>query len=79
MISVHFQGETFNIIVVQVYAPTTNVEEAWVEWFYQDLQDLLTPDKEVLYIIRGWNRKVGSQEIPGITGKFDLGEQNETG
>jgi len=79
MISVHFQGKTFNITVTQVYAPTTNDEESGVELFYQDLQDLLTPNKEVFYIIKGWNTKVGSQEIPGITGKFDLGEQNETG
>ena len=74
MISVHFQGETFNIIVVQVYAPTTNVEEAWVEWFYQDLQDLLelTPKKDVLFIIGDWNAKVESQAIPGITGNLAL-------
>ena len=75
MISVHFQGKPFSIIVIQVYAPTGNAEEAEVEWFYEDLQDLLelTPQKEVLYIIGDWNAKVGSQEIPGVTGKFDLG------
>ena len=77
MISVHFQGKPLNITVIQVYAPTTNAEEAEVEWLYQDLQNLLTPNKEVLYIIRGCNTKVGSQGIHGITGKFDLGEQNE--
>ena len=78
MISVHFQGKPFNIIVIQVYAPTSNAEEAEVEWFYEDLQDLLelTPKKDVLFIIGDWNAKVGSQEIPGITGKFG---QNEAG
>ena len=81
MISVHFQGKPFNITVIQVYAPTTNAEEAEVEWFYEDLQDLLelTPKKDVLFIIGDWNAKVGSQEIPGGTGKFGLGVQNEAG
>ena len=81
MISVHFQGKPFNIIVMQVYAPTSNNEEAEVEWFYEDLQDLLelTPKKDVLFIIGDWNAKVGSQEIPRVTGKFDLGVQNEAG
>ena len=67
MISVHFQGQSFNITVIQVYAPTTNAEEAEVEWFYEDLQDLLelTPKEDVLFIIGDWNEKVGSQEIPG--------------
>ena len=80
MISVHFQGKPFNITVVQVYAPSTNAKEAEVEWFYEDLQDLqkLTPKKVVLFII-DWNAKVGSQEIPGVTGKFGLGVQNEAG
>ena len=75
MISAHFQGESFNIIVIQVYAPTTNAEEAEVEWFYDDLQDLLelTPQKDVLFITGDWNAKVGSQEIAGVTGKFGLG------
>ena len=69
MISVRFQGKPFNIMVIQVYAPTSNVEEAEVEWFYEDLQDLLelTPKKDVLYILPDWNAKVGSQEIPGIS------------
>ena len=81
MISVHFQGKPFNIMVIQVYAPTSNAEEAEVEWFYEDLQDLLelTPKKDVLFIIGDWNAKVGSQEIPGVTGKFGLGVQNEEG
>ena len=81
MISVHFQGKPFNITVIQVYAPTSNVEEAEVEWFYEDLQDLLelTPKKGVLFIIGDWNAKVGSQETPGVTGKFGLGIQNEVG
>ena len=81
MINVHFQGKPFNIIVIQVYAPTSNVEEAEVEWLYEDLQDLLelTPKKDVLFIIGDWNAKVGSQEIPGVTGKFGLGVQNEAG
>ena len=75
MISVCFQGKPFNIMVLQVYAPTSNAEEAEVKWFYEDLQDLLelTPQKDVLFIIRDWNAKVGSQEIPGVTGKFGLG------
>ena len=79
MISVHFQGKPLNIIVNQIYAPTTNAEEA--EWFYEDLQDLLelTPEKDVLFTIGDWNAKVGSQEIPGVTGKFGLIVQNETG
>ena len=78
MISVNFQGKPFNITVIQVYPPTTNAEEAEVEWFYEDLQDLLglTPNKDVLFIIGGWNAKVGSQEIPGVRGKFGLGVQN---
>ena len=81
MISVHFQGKPFNITVIQVYAPTTNAEEAAVEWLYEDLQDLLeiTPQKDVLFIIEDWNAKVGSQETPGVTGKFGLGIQNEAG
>ena len=79
MISVHFQGKPFNITVIQVYAPTSNSEEAEVERFYEDLQNLLelTPKKDILFIIGYWNAKVGSQEIPGITGKFGLGVQNE--
>ena len=78
MISVHFQGKPFNITVIQVCAPTSNAEEAEVEWFYEDLQDLLelTPKKDVLFIIGDWNAKVGSQEICGVTG-FALGVQNE--
>ena len=81
MISVHFQGKPFNITVIQAYAPTSNAEEAEVEWFYEDLQGLseLTPKKDVLFIIWDWNAKVGSQETPGVTGKFDLGVQNEAG
>ena len=81
MISVRFQGKPFNITVTQVYAPTTNAEEAEVEWFYEDLQDLLelTPKRDVLFIIGDWNAKVGSQETPGVTGKFGLGVQNEAG
>ena len=80
-ISVRFQGKPFNITVIQVYAPTSNAEEAEVEWFYEDLQYRLelTPPKDVLFIIGDWNTKVGSQEIPGITGKFGLGVQNEAG
>ena len=80
-ISVHFQGKPFNITVIQVYAPTSNAEEAEVEWFYEDLQGLLelTPQKDVLLIIGDWNEKVGSQETPGITGKFSLGVQKEAG
>ena len=79
MISVHFQGKPFNITVIQVYAPTSNAEEAEVERFYEDLQDLLelTPKRDILFIIGAWNAKVGSQEIPGVTGKFGLGVQNE--
>ena len=75
MISVHFQGKPFSITVIQAYAPTSNTEEAEVEWFYEDLQDLLelTPRKDVLFIIGDWNAKVGSQETPGVTGKFGLG------
>ena len=75
MISVHFQGKPFNITAIQVYAPTSNAEEAEDERFYEDLQDLLelTPPKDILFIIRDWNAKVGSQETPGITGKFGLG------
>ena len=81
MISVCFQGKPFNITVIQVYALTNNAEEAEVEWFYEDLQDLLelTPRKDVLFIIEDWNAKIGSQEIPGVTGKFSLGVQNEAG
>ena len=81
MISVRFQGNPFNITVIQVYAPTSNTEEAEIEWFYEDLQDLLelTPKKDILFIIGDWNAKVGSQEIPGVTGKFGLGMQNEAG
>ena len=81
MISVSFQGKPFNIMVIQVYAPSSNVEEAEVEQFYEDLQDLLelTPKKDVLFIIGDWNAKVGSQEIPGVTGKFGLGVQNGAG
>ena len=79
MISVRFQGKPFNITVIQVYAPTSNAEEAEVEWFYEDLQDLLepAPKKDVLFIIGDWNAKVGSQETPRVTGKFGLGLQNE--
>ena len=79
MISVRFQGKPFNITVIQAYAPTSNAEEA--EQFYEDLQDLLelTPKKDVLFIIGEWNAKVGSQETPGVTGKFGLGVQNEAG
>ena len=79
MISVHFQGKPFNITVIQVCAPTTNVEEA--EQFYEDLEDLLelTPKKDVLFIIGDWNAKVGSQETPAVTGKFGFGIQNEAG
>ena len=79
MISVRFQGKPFNITVIQAYAPTSNAEEAEVEWFYEDLQDLLelTLKKDVLFIIGDWNAKVGSQETPGVTGKFGFGVQNE--
>ena len=81
MVSVHLQGKPFNITVIQVCAPTSNAEEAEVERFYEDLQDLLelTPKKDVIFIIGEWNARVGSQEIPGITGKFGLGVQNEAG
>ena len=81
MISVRFQGKPFNITVIQVYAPTSNTEEAEVEWLYEDLQDLLelTPPKDVLFIIGDWYAKVGSQETPGVTGKFGLGIRNEAG
>ena len=81
MTSVHFQGKPFNITVIQVYAPTSNADEAEVKRFYEDLQDLweLTPKKDVLFIIGDWNAKVGSQETPGVTGKFGLGIPNEAG
>ena len=81
MISVHFQGKPFNITVIQVYAPTSNAEEAEVKQFYEDLQDLLEliPKKDDLFIIGDWNAKVGRQKIPGVTGKFGLGVQNEAG
>ena len=81
MISVRFQGKSFNITVIQVYAPTSNAEEAEIERFYEDLQDLLelTPKKDVLLIIGDCNAKVGSQEKPGVTGKFGLGVRNEAG
>ena len=81
MISVRLQGKPFNIPVIQVYAPTSNTEEAEGEWFYEDLHDLseLTPKKDVLFIIGDWNTKVGSQETPGVTGKFGLGMRNEAG
>ena len=81
IISVHLQGKPFNITVIQVYAPTSNAEEAEVEWFYEDLQDLLelTPKKDVLFIIGDRNTKVGSQETPGVTGKVGLGMRNEAG
>ena len=81
MISVRFQGKPFNITVIQVYAPNSNAEEAEVAWFYEDLQGLLelTPQKDVLFIIGDWNTKVGSQETPGVTGKFGLGIRKEAG
>ena len=81
MISVHFQGKPFNIMVIQAYAPTSNAEEAEVEWFYEYTQDLLelTSKKDVLFIIGDWNAKVGSQETPGVTGKFGLGVWNDAG
>ena len=81
MISVRFQGKPFNIMVIQVYAPISNTEEAEDERFYEDLQDLLelTPKKDVLFIIGDWNAKVGSQQTSGVTGKFGLGVQNKTG
>ena len=81
MISVHFQGKPFNMMAIQVYALSSNAEEAETEWFYEDLQDLLelTPKKDVLFIMGDWNAKVGSQETPGVTGIFGLGVQNEAG
>ena len=81
MISVRFQGKQFNIMAIQVYAPTSNAKVTEVEWFYEDILDLLelTPKKVVLFIIGDWNAKVGSQETPGVTGKFGLGVQNEAG
>ena len=81
MLSVCFQGKPFNITVIQVYAPTTNAKEAEVERFYEDLQDLLelTPKRDILFIIGAWNAKVGSQEIPGVTGKFGRAVQNKAG
>ena len=81
MISVHFQGKSFNITVIQAYAPTSNAEKAEVEQCYEDLQDLLevTPKRDVLFIIGDWNAKVGSQETPGVTGKFGLGMRNKAG
>ena len=81
MIFVRLQGKPFNITVIQVSAPTINVEEAEVEWFYEDLQDLLelTPPKDILFIIRDWNAKAGSQETAGVTGIFGLGMRNEAG
>ena len=81
MLSVHSQGKPFSITVIQVYAPASNSEEAEVEWFYEDLQDFLelTPKKDVLFTVGDWNVKVGSQETPGVTGKFGLGMQNEAG
>ena len=81
MISVRLQGKPFNTTAIQVYAPTSNAEEAEVEWFYENLQDLLelTPKKDVLFFIGDWNAKIGSQEILGVTSKFDLGLQNEAG
>ena len=81
MVSVRFQGKPFNITVIQVYATTSNAEEAEVEWFYEALQDLLelTPKKDVLFILGDWNAKVGSQETLGVTGKFGLGMRKEAG
>ena len=81
MISVHFQGKPFNVTVIQAYSPTSNAEEAEIEWFYEDLQYLLalTPLKDVFFIIGDWNAKLGSQETAGVTGKFGLGMQNEQG
>ena len=81
MISVRLQGKPFNIMVIQIYAPTRNAEETEVERFYEDLQDLLelTPKRDILFIIGDWNVKVGSQETPGVTGKFGLGIRNEAG
>ena len=81
MISVSLQGKSLNITEIKVYVPTSNAEKAEVEWFYEDLQDLLelTPKKDVIFIIGDWNAKEGSQEIPGVTGKFGLGVKNEAG
>ena len=83
MISVHFQGKPFNVMVIQAFAPTRNAEEAEVEWLYEDIQDLLKlkkkKKKDVLFIIGDWNARVGSQETPGVTGKFGLGIRNEAG
>ena len=81
MISVHFQDKLFNITIMQFYAPNSNAKEAEVEWFCEDLQDLLelTPTKDMLFIIGDWNAKVGGQEILGVTGKFGLGIRNEAG
>ena len=81
MISVHFQGKPFSIMVIQVHAPNSNTEEAEVEWFYENLQDFLElkPKKDVLFIIGDWNAKVGSQETLGVAGKFGLGIRNEAG
>ena len=81
MISIRLQGKPFNITVIQVHAPTINAQEADVEQFYEDLQDLLelTPKKDVLFITGDWKAKVGSQETPGVTGKFGLGVRNEAG
>ena len=81
MISVRFRGKPFNITVIQAYAPTSNAEEDELEWFYEDLQDLLelTPIKDVLFLLGDWNAKVGSQETPGVIGKLGLGVQNEAG
>ena len=81
MISVHFKGKPFNITAIQVYAPTSNAEEAEAERFYENLQDLLelTLKKDVFFIIGDWNEKVANQEMPGVTGKFGLGIQNEAG
>ena len=78
---VHFQGKPFNITIIQVYTPTTDAEKAEVDWSCEDLQDLLelTPPKDVLFITGDWNAKIGSQKIPGVTGKFDIGVQNEAG
>ena len=78
MISVRFQGKPFNITVIQAYTPTSNAEEAEVEWLYEDLLEL-TPKEDILFIIGDWNAEVGSQETLGVTGKFDLGVQNEAG
>ena len=81
VVSVRFQGKPFHITVIQVYAPTCNAEEAEIEWFYEDLQDLLelTAKRDVFFIIGDWNAKVGSQDTPGVTGRFGLGVQNEAG